>query len=189
MFSDVITMEKAYFYVAAFASGILILQTLLTFLGLSGEVDVDFDGDGDVDISGGSGLTIFSFRNLIAFLTFFGWSGLWFMEKGLITVLVVLFSVIVGCIFMGISMGIFYMISKMQRSGNLVLSNAIGLTGEVYIRIPSNRGGTGKIMLTVQGALRELEALTDDLEDLKSGMQVEVVDVVNSSKLLVTHKK
>lgn len=178
-------MDKFYLYVAVPASLILVLQTLMTFMGLSGEIDVDFDGDGDVDVSGETGLTIFSVRNLVAFFTFFGWSGVWLLNSGVAKPLVVAISIVIGLIFVGISMSLFLLISKMQRSGNVQLENAIGLIGEVYIRIPENRKQYGKVMLTVQGALGEYEALTDEDFPISTGTQVQVVEVVSHSKLLV----
>ena len=82
-----LTLEKIYLYLAIPASLILIIQTLMTIFGLSGEVDADFDADGDVDISGASHMTIFSVRNIVAFFTFFGWSGLWLITKNIPVVL------------------------------------------------------------------------------------------------------
>ena len=42
------------------------------------------------------------------------------------------------------------------------LHNAIGLIGQVYIPIPAAGQGVGKITIEVQGALRELEAVSFD---------------------------
>lgn len=178
-------MDKFYLYVAVPASLILIIQTLMTFMGLSGEIDVDFDGDGDVDVTGETGLTIFSVRNLIAFFTFFGWSGVWLLSAGVSKPIVIIVSILIGLIFVGISMSLFFLISKMQRSGNVNLDNAIGLIGEVYIRIPESRKQYGKVMLTVQGALGEYEAVTDEDCPISTGTQVQVVEVVSNSRLLV----
>ena len=178
-------MEKFYLYTAVPASIILLIQTLMTFLGLSGEIDTDFDGDGDVDVSGESGLTIFSFRNLIAFFTFFGWSGLWLHSTGMSQVVTAILSVIIGILFMLISMGLFILVGKMQRSGTLNLHNAVGMSGVVYIPIPPSRQNYGKVNLVIQGSLRELEALTDEETELKTGTQVQVISVEENSKLLV----
>lgn len=181
-------MEKIYLFVAIPASLILIVQTLMTFLGLSGEIDADMDGDGDVDMNGETGMTLFSVRNLIAFFTFFGWSGLWMLTSDVKPVLTVVVSILVGLLFMFISMSLFYLVSKMQRSGTIVLNNAIGTIGEVYIRIPANRKGYGKVMIAIQGSLNELEAITDEAEDLTTGHQVMVVGVEGNSKLIVKTK-
>lgn len=154
-------------------------------LGLSEEIDVDFNGDGDVSSEGGSGLTIFSVRNLVAFFTF--WLE-WLVDafNRPYRVLDHHFSILIGLCFLFVSAGLFYGVSKMQSSGNFVIKNAIGLVGDVYIPIPPSRKGNGKIMLKVQGSLRELEACTDDTEMIPRGIQVKVLSCVNESKLVVT---
>ncbi len=178
-------MEKFYLYVAVPASLILLIQTFMTVFGLTGEIDVDFDGDGDVDVSGETGLTIFSIRNMVAFFTFFGWSGLWMMSSGFNSILTVIVSILIGIIFMVISMSLFFLVSKMQRSGNIDLKNAVGKMAEVYIPIPAKRRHYGKVMIVIQGSLTELEAVTDDAEDIVTGSQVEVVKIEDNSKLVV----
>jgi len=181
-------MEKIYLTIAIPASLLLIVQTLMTFLGLSGEIDVDNDGDGDVDMNGETGLTLFSVRNLIAFFTFTGWSGLWMLSSSVKPLLTVILSVLIGLLFMFISMSLFYLVSKMQRNGTINLNNAVGTVGEVYIRIPAKRKSYGKIMIVIQGALNEIEAITDEETDLNTGCQVIVTAVEGNSKLVVAKK-
>lgn len=177
-------MEKFYLYVAVPASLLLIIQSIMTFLGLSGDIDTDFDGDGDVEMTGETGLTLFSFRNLVAFFTFFGWSGLWLISLNVKAIWVVLISVLVGFVFMLISMSLFFLVSKMQRNGTINLMNAIGQKGNVYITIPAKRENYGKVMVVIQGALTEIEAITDDDETIKSGSSVEVI-AVEGNRLIV----
>jgi hypothetical protein len=186
MLEQMVGLEKFYLYIAVPASIVLVIQTLLTLIGASGEIDVDFDADGDTEVIGGTGLSLFSIRNLVAFFTFFGWSGLWLMSLEFSTMVVILLSLLIGACFMGISMGTFYLISKMQTSGTLNIKNALSHVGEVYIRIPASRETTGKVLIKVQGALRELDAITDDVDGIKTGTQVKVIDVMDNSKLLVT---
>lgn len=180
-------MERIYLFIAVPASLILLIQTSLTFLGLSGEIEADFDGDGDVNGSGESGITLFSVRNLVAFFTFFGWGGLWLKSMGVAPVFTVLGSILLGMLFMLISTGLFFIVSKMQRSGNIDLNNAIGKLGEVYIPIPGKRRRPGKVNIIIQGALREVEAYTDEHEDLKTGSTVQVI-AVESGAILVVKK-
>lgn len=177
-------MERFYLYVAVPASIILVIQTIMTFIGVSGDVDLDFDGE--INSNDGGSMTIFSVRNLVAFFTFFGWSGLWMLNNNVNPVLTSLVSVLVGILFVVISMSLFFAVAKMQRSGNLNLSNALGKTGEVYIPIPAQRKRSGKILIHVQGSLKELEALTDDETTITTGTQVEVIGILEPSKILVT---
>ncbi|GAU79796.1 NfeD family protein [Fusibacter sp. 3D3] len=180
-----LTLEKIYLYVAIPASLILLIQTLMTIFGLSGEIDADFDADGDVDITGASHMTLFSVRNIIAFFTFFGWSGLWLVTKNIPVVLTLFFSIVIGLIFVMISMSLFLLISRMQRNGTLNFDNALDQVGEVYIPIPPNRQGAGKVMIAVQGSLRELEAITDESTVIKTGTKVKVLAIFGTNQLLI----
>jgi len=179
------SLDTFYLYLAIPASLIMVIQTLMTIFGLSGEIDADFDADGDVDMVGGGHMTLFTIRNLIAFLTFFGWGGLWLLSMGIPSWPALFGSIIIGLVFVAISMSLFYAVSKMQRNGTMNFDNALGQTGEVYIRIPPNRQGSGKIMIAIQGSLRELEAITDETEAIRTGTKIKVVAVFGTSQLLV----
>ena len=80
---------------------------------------------------------------------------------------------------------LFMFMARQAESGTLKISNALGRVGEVYITIGKDRSTIGKIQLNVQGSLRELEAITDDSEDLKQGNVVKVLEVVSGELLLV----
>lgn len=179
-------MDQVYWYFAVPASVVMVVQTALSLLGLSDEIDLDMDADGDPDVPGESGITLFSIRNMVAFFTFFGWGGIWLSQKNLSPTIVFILAVFLGCVFMGVSMGTFYLIASMQRSGTLQLKNAINMLGTVYIPIGANRSKSGKVMVTVQGAERELNALTDDPELLPTGTTVKVIDHLEDGTIIVT---
>ena len=97
----------------------------------------------------------------------------------------VVLSTIAGLIMMVLTTLLFYWMGKMAESGTLKIANAIGVIGEVYLPIGANRSKMGKISIKVQGSLRELEAITDADEDLKTQTLVKVTEVVSSELLLV----
>lgn len=107
------------------------------------------------------------------------------LSIGMHPILTALLSIIIGLIFAAISMSLFFLISKLQRNGSMNLTHAIGSIGDVYIPIPPNRQSYGKIMIVIQGALREVEAVTDEQTELSTGSQVRVISVESESKLLV----
>ena len=67
--------------------------------------------------------------------------------------------------------------------------NAIGGIGEVYLPILSGRSNIGKVSIKVQGSLRELDAITDDDQDLPTGAVVTVTDITSNDTLIVTKSK
>jgi hypothetical protein len=65
------------------------------------------------------------------------------------------------------------------------LSNALNQVGEVYLTIGANRSRIGKVSINVQGTLRELEALTDEAQDLTQSNVVRVKQVTANGILIV----
>ena len=57
--------------------------------------------------------------------------------------------------------------------------------GEVYLTIGADRSKMGKVSVNVQGSIRELDALTDSLTELKSGTVIKVLDVTPNGILIV----
>jgi hypothetical protein len=80
---------------------------------------------------------------------------------------------------------LFYFMSRLAESGTLQMKNAIGKLGEVYLVIPAKRGGMGKVQLSIQGAIRTLDAITDDLEKIPTSSIIEVLSVIDDQILLV----
>ncbi|TAJ02516.1 MAG: hypothetical protein EPO68_18090 [Planctomycetota bacterium] len=73
---------------------------------------------------------------------------------------------------------------RLNSEGNVRPENAIGKTASVYLRIPGNRAGAGKITLAVQGRTAEFNAMTDG-EDLPTGTPVLVLSQLTSDTFVV----
>lgn len=184
-FAALTLFEKIYWIVALAASAILVILLILTLVGGDAE---DFDGgDVDTDIEGdtGIGFQFLSFKNLMGFFTIFGWSGIACLDAGMSKGPTVLISVVCGLLMMLAMASLFYYLGKMQSSGTLKLKNALNQVGEVYLIIGANRSKIGKVSVTVQGTLRELEALTDEENDLILGNVVRVKEVTDNGILIV----
>lgn len=177
--------EKIYWAIALISSVIFVILLVMTLLGGDAE---DFEGgdvDADIDGDTGIGFQFLSFKNLMGFLTIFGWSGIACLDGGLSKFLTVLISVICGLLMMLVMASLFYYLGKLQSSGTLKLKNALNQVGEVYLSIGANRSRIGKVSVTVQGTLRELEALTDEEKDLVLGNVVRVKNVTDNGILIV----
>jgi membrane protein implicated in regulation of membrane protease activity len=177
--------QQAYWIIALIGSVVFVVIFILTFLG--GDTDADMEADaGDFDSDdGGVGFQFFTFKNIVAFFTIFGWSGLSCIDANLSTTSTLIISTIAGIIMMVLTSLLFYWINKLAESGTLKMKNAIGAIGEVYLPIGANRSKMGKVQIKVQGSLRELEALTDENEDLKTGTVVKVIEIISAELLLV----
>ena len=182
-FAALTLFEKIYWIVAIAGSVLLLILVVMTLVG----GDVEDLGDVDTDIEGdtGVGFQFLSFKNLMGFLTIFGWSGIACIDNGLSTGATIVISVICGLAMMFAMASLFYYLAKLQSSGTLQLKNAVGQIGEVYLTIGANRSKIGKVSITVQGTLRELQALTDEDQDLVQSNVVEVKDVTATGILIV----
>ncbi|MFT5737659.1 MAG: hypothetical protein ACJAU2_000654 [Maribacter sp.] len=183
-FETLSLFEKIYWVVALISSTIFVVLIVMTLLG--GEAD-ELGGDVDVEIEGdtGIGFQFLSFKNLIGFLTIFGWSGISCIDGGLSKTGTVIISVLCGLLMMTAMAALFYYLAKLQSSGTLKLKNALNQIGEVYLTIGANRSKIGKVSITVQGTLRELEALTDEEHDLNQSNVVRVKDITANGILIV----
>ncbi len=182
---SMVLLEKIYWCFAIPFSLLFVIQLILTFFG--GDMDaVEVDGDADFSIDHDTGMDFqfLSIKNMIAFFTIFGWSGIACIDSGMANWLTLLISTSCGVVMMVIMASIVYFMGKLTESGTLNLKNAIGQTGSVYLTIPAKRTGMGKVQIKVQG-LQTLDALTDSEEDIKTGGIVDVVDIINDEILLV----
>lgn len=167
------------------ASLIFVIQTVMTFLGLG-----DHDADFDLDTSDGSfdadpSMNLLTFRNLVNFCLGFGWTAVLMHEKIQSNALLIIVSVIVGILLVTVVMWIFKWLSGMQQTGNIdVHKSAVGCKGKVYLTIPGERKGEGKVQITINNAVREYDAVTDG-ETIPTGKAIKVTEVINDYTLLV----
>lgn len=176
---------KVVWGVTLAASLIFVIQTVMTFLGADTGSDADFDMDGADFSSLDSGMNLYTFRNLVNFFLGFGWSVILLQESIPSTGVLMLVSALVGVVLVALVMSLFRLLAKMQQSGNIdVFKSAAGCTGKVYLTIPGERAGEGKVQITINGSIREYAALTDGPE-IKTGTAIKVTEAVNPSTLLV----
>lgn len=178
-FSNLEFLSQMYWLIAVIGSLIFTVVMIMAFAG--GDADIDSDIDADIE----AGFQFISFKNLVGFFTIFGWSGIACMDAGLSTPLTIIISVICGLLMMVIMAALFFFISKLTDSGTLNYKNALDAVGEVYLTIGEDRSKMGKVSVSVQGSMRELDALTDSLTPLKTGTIIKVVDVTSNGILIV----
>ena len=185
VWSELDMMSQIYWIITAPSTLIFILVLLLTVF--SSDADTDVHTDFDHSFADGDGIPFqfLSIKNVVGFFTMFGWSGLGFISGGFAPWLVILLSFICGFLMMLAMASLFYFMSKLAESGNMNMKNAIGHSGEVYLTIPANRHGFGKVQIMVQGSLQTLDAMTDDPEPIITSSIIQVIDVIDNQILLV----
>ena len=173
------------------ASLIFIIQSILTFIGADGGdggIDTDFDSGFDTEAADAAvegGTNLYTFRNFVNFILGFGWSAILLQDKITSIPLLLILSAVVGVALVAIVMYLFKGLGSMQQSGNINLYKAaVGCNGTVYIPIPGERQGEGKVQISINQSVREYNAVTDG-EALKTGTQIKVVEVLSPDTVLV----
>lgn len=178
---------RIYWGIAIFASIVVVIQMTMSFAGMgdidSGDADVDFSTDTDSLDDAGS-MHLLSIRNIFYFLLGFGWAGvsLWNTLPDIIVLTAA--AVLVGCLFVAIFIFLFRQMMKLQSNGAFNINDAVGKVCDVYLRIPGQNQGQGKVQISFNGSVQELDARTAG-EPIASGNKVRVLRVIEKKVLEV----
>ena len=173
--------------IAIVASAVFIIQSIMTFVGMDSETNFDGDFDGDMSADGAGESTpfqLFTFRNLINFMLGFSWTAIALRSSTKSTSLILVGGVVVGVLLVCAVMYLFKWMSGMQQSGTIEPEALVGCKGSVYLTIPAGRTGEGKVQITVRGAIREYNAMTEG-DRLPNEAPIRVVAVLNGHTVLV----
>ena len=194
---------KMLYCIAIPATLVLVIQTILSLHGGfegGGGIDVsdtsglDFhdgshidnsDTDWDHNFSDGGNPVDFSIMSMLTlqgiatFLTVLGWSSIAAIASGSSPTLSILVGLALGLFAMYAAARLIHASRKLVENGTLDLRHAIGETGRVYIPIPAEGKGEGKITMQLQGRYTECSAMTLENRMLSTGEMVRVTDVRN----------
>lgn len=177
--------DKIFWFIAILFSLLFIIQTIFSFA--AGDNDQAYgDSDTATELDQGIGYEFLTIKNFIAFFTIFGWTGVALLQSNMNKTGIIGFAFLGGCVVVVMMFFIMRSMSNLKDSGTLKIENALGKTATVYLLIPSNRKGMGKITIDLQGTQRELNAVTDDGEDIATGSFVTVTGILNNNILKVS---
>ena len=203
-------MTTLFAICAVLGGTVLVCQFVMTLLGLGGDIagidspdhfdmghghDLGHDvgghdaaghdgADGQTHHDSSSFFGVVTFRTVVAALTFFGLTGLagqsgeWPVGQTLVA------AVLAG----GLAMyGVHWMMKgllRLRADGTVRIERAVGASGTVYLRVPAQRSGVGKVQVNVQSRTMEYEAMTSQ-DELPIGTPIVVVKVIGSDKVEV----
>lgn len=174
---------QGFWILALLSSFIFVIQTLASFIGHH-DTDVDFETDIDIDHGGFDHPSdFFTFKNLIYFFIGFGWTGVLFFTQ-VSPALLLVFAFGIGIIFVYLFFFISKQLMKLGEDNSFRQAETLMKVGEVYLPIPQQRSGSGKIHISVRGALHELAAQTEG-ERLPTGTKIIVKDISPENELIV----
>jgi len=125
-----------------------------------------------------------SFRTIVAALTFFGLAGMASLSAGTTSVTAVVVALAAGAAAM---YGVYWMMRGLyllKAEGTARIDRAVGQEATVYLRVPPQNSGSGKIQINLQNRTMEYSAVTGG-DEIPTGARVVVVQVVNPSTVAV----
>lgn len=178
-------LELIFTLSAAIGGGLFLVRMILQFFGGVADVHHDITQAGlDVshtDIS----FKLLSFQGLTAFFMMFGLAGrALLLDNRVGPTVAVLGASAAGLFAVWVIMRIFQMMGRLQSSGTIDMSKALGQEGKVYLTIPA--GGIGKVHLSIQNRLREVDGTAEDRQEIRTGEMVKVVRVSGNNILVVS---
>ncbi|QQS30265.1 MAG: NfeD family protein [Sphingobacteriales bacterium] len=179
---NALDFQMQFFWTVSIIGTVLfVIQLALNFLGH------DFGAD---DITTDFELTaefgIFSLRSLLAFATLFGWTGIVLLNEGYSLPVVILSSLIAGGVAMFSVAYLFFLFLKMQHKGSVFDPYAtLGQVADVYLTIPADMKGMGKIHITIEGSFKELDAVSAELHPIATGQKIRIIDIKSDNVVVV----
>jgi hypothetical protein len=189
--------ETIYLSCAIAGGTLLVCQFLLGLIGLGDHHDAGGDHDlgADHEVHGADGhdahashgshesqhswlIGVLTFRSIVAAVTFFGLAGLAStvnLQHEPQVSLGIALAAAVAALF-----GVAYlmrMLHRLRSDGTVRIERAIGHGGTVYLTIPGQRAGVGKVTLSLQNRTVEYQALTPH-QQLPTGSKVVVTAVL-----------
>ncbi|MFU8792904.1 MAG: hypothetical protein ACNA7K_02675 [Acholeplasmataceae bacterium] len=192
--SNLMALQQIAFILAVTATIIMLIFLILMMFGMDdatydgGFQDADLEFLSDEPLSAITGLKIFTIRGALAFLSVGGWV-VYIFAPVMHVLLVLLIGVLTGVLASYLQALAFKAAMNLESSGNLDYNRTIGKMATVYIRIPMERTGRGKVVLSLEDRFIEVDAITDEKTDLLSKTMVEIIGLENDTTVVVSIKK
>jgi hypothetical protein len=188
-------MEQFYLVCAVLGGTLLLCQFVMGLLGFGGhhELGGDHDMGADHDMGGHDAhhdagqdhehswlVGVLTFRTLVAALTFFGLGGYLAMTHEDLNTpalsLGIALSAGGGALFL--VAWLMRSLARLQAEGTVRIDRSVGKTGTVYLPVPGEKAGVGKVHLNLQNRTVEYQAVTAK-DQIPTGSKVVVVGVIS----------
>ena len=133
-------------------------------------------GDGSNPADFGT-MQLFSLQGIMTFLCVFGWTGIICTSLGLHVAIAIIIALVLGFLAMLGVAKVLQLTRRLTQDGSLDVRRLLGEKGRVYIPIPANESGEGKVTIAAGERFIELSAVTDEQEAIPTGTQVRIIDV------------
>ena len=201
-------MAWLFLICATIGGTVLICQFVLALVGFGADVDLvddlpdDVPHDFHVDAShspdaelGQHGVghgnlstwlfSVLSFKTITAALAFFGLAGCSANAAGMGSAAQIVIALVAGLAAMYGVHWIMKLLYRLSQDNTIRLDHSVGKEGTVYLTIPAERKGTGKVQFKLQNRLVDYPAITSHDEPLKTGAKIRIVAVVGQGTVEV----
>jgi membrane protein implicated in regulation of membrane protease activity len=177
MLYDYNGLEIFFLVCAGTGTALVLIKLVLQLLGADQDTDVGFDNDVDVGHPGSDeGFRVLSLHGFSSFFMMFGLVGLALYRQSQMGVpLSIAGALVAGMASVWIIGKLFQGAVRLQSSGTLKISEAVGCKGTVYLTIPA--GGIGRVSINFHNRLREFDAIEKAGAQLVTGTPVQVVEI------------
>jgi membrane protein implicated in regulation of membrane protease activity len=171
--------ERLFWSVGLFSNLLFIAYVIVQIFGH------DTDADTNVDLDGGDFIfAALSLRSILAFGMFLGYTGVVAMRIGWSFPMAMVAGVLAGGTAAWMAYKLVRLLLRLQESGTMDIENAVGQTATVHLLVPAQSASPGKVMVEIQGALREMDAVSEE-DAIPTGATVLVVGVSDEQYLIV----
>jgi hypothetical protein len=176
-------MLQVFWYLAIPVSLIFLLKFVFSLFSIETTEIEDISLSDGLEIESGD-FDIFTFHNLLNFLLGFSWCGISLYFSISNKTLLLLICTLCGSFFVFSFFHILKKIKSLNQNNKFEIKQALGKSAEVYLKIPESMTGKGKVILSVNGSTKELDAMTEG-NLLITGSIVHVVRIDNNEILIV----
>ncbi len=162
---------SAFWFCALAGSGLFLIQFLINILGVGDSESKQFKW--------------LSMQAITGFLMMFGWSALTCqIEFGFSMMPTLAISLIAGFGAIFVIHYLYGLTKKIHSDGSVFrIEEAIGKEAYVYQRIPN--GGTGKVSVTLQHFIHEIEAISHQDREIPSFSRVKIIEKAGVNTVIV----
>ena len=181
-FSGFSMLEMFFLICAVIGAFFVFTRFIMQLIGAGTDADIPMD---EQHADSDTGFQLLSLYGLSSFFMMFGMVGLaLYRQSQAGTVFSIIGAVAAGLAAVWIIGKIFKTATRLQSSGTLQTSDAVGCQGTVYLTIP--QGGVGRVTLNIRNHLREYDAAGGRGEQIGTGTLVRVVEVKGTTLIVET---
>ena len=182
-FESLGSFEQILYLIAAFSTFAFIIKGI--FLIIGADADMIEAPDEALAVVDAFECQYISVVGILSFLAIGSWVAIAIYVYTASELFSSIGGIVAGTIEMFCIARLIHGLRKLQESGNMQPAKAIGKIGKVYLTVPAHDQGKGKVNLRLNGALREMDAISQDNEPIKTGESVRIIDLQGKTTLVV----